>query len=986
MDLRAHCVIRRAGLLTAGCIMLAGVARMMAQNTAFTLMNSNQGVDWKIIPQSEVGGDSLRLFAPGCNTDAWVRASVPGTVFGSYVEAGREKDPNYADNIYCVDRAMYDRNFWYRTEFTVPDGFPREKLWLNFTGVNRDADVFLNGMYLGCIRGFMQRGTYDITPFVQKRSKNVLAVLVHVPQYPVSNGASPTYGSSAGWDWMPRVPGLNMGITGDVSLSTSGVATIVDPWITSDLPNPSLANISLRMEVQNHSQSRQHAVVKGVIRPGDVPFSLDLDLPPADSKRVLIDSHGFPRLSVLNPKLWWPNGYGPQNLYTCELQLNVNGSESDHAVIPFGVRTIVVDTAGSVMTMRVNGERIFIKGGNWGMSEYMLRVRGKDYDTRIRLHRDMNLNLIRNWMGSTTDEDFYAACDRYGILVWDDFWLDSGGGMPRDLNVFNANAVEKIKRLRNHPCIALWCGMNEGYPDPPLNDWLRADVAAFDGRHYHPNSHTDALSGSGPWYNLDPEEYFMRAAPGHWGGTDTWGMRSEIGTAVFVNLESFKQFIPPEKLWPRNELWDRHFFGPSAQYAGPGTYEKSIAERYGTPSGIGDFCRKSQLLNIETAKAMYEGWLDNLWNDASGIVIWMSQSAYPSMVWQTYDYYLDATGAYWGVKKACEPVHIQWNSATNSVKVINTTRQDLKNARAEAHIYSMDGSEVPGLRRSATVNVAKDSLQECFTLIFPGADLARGRNTVASSVGVKGEESSAAVDGSDNTKWESDFGLQQWIAVDLGRTRTLSHIRLNFDSPYAKTYKIQLSNDSLAWRDVYYTSEGKPGMADIRISPDTARFVRMYCIEKGTRLRVALWSFEVYDDSESQLSDTHFIVLRLHDGKGDLLSENFYWRGRTRLDYRGLASLASVDLTSNVRTSRKDGKCLIDVQITNPESSAAIAFAIHLSVVRAHGGERILPVFMTDNYFSLCRGETKKIRIECDEGQLGNDQPRVIVDQFNPVR
>jgi len=976
----------RAGLLLATCFVLFNAERMTAQSTIFSLKSSSPGVEWRITPQAEVGGDSVRMLSPGYNTDDWVRASVPGTVFGSYVDAGKEKDPNYADNIYGVDKSLYDRNFWYRTEFIVPNDSTRERLWLNVTGVNRDADVFLNGKYLGSVKGFMQRGTYDITRLAQRQSKNVLALLVYVPQYPISNGASPTYGSSAGWDWMPCVPGLNMGITGDVSLSMSGVATIVDPWISADLPNSSLANITLRTEVRNHSRSRQRGMLRGVIQPGNVSFSLDLDLPPTDSKIVLIDYRGFPQLSMQNPRLWWPNGYGPQNLYTCELQLLVNARESDHATVQFGMRKIVVDTSNNVMTLRVNGERVFVKGGNWGMSEYMLRARGKDYDTRIKLHKDMNLNLIRNWMGSTTDEDFYSACDTYGILVWDDFWLDSGGGLPRDINIFNANAIEKIKRLRNHPCIALWCGMNEGYPDPPLNDWLRANVAAFDGRHYHPNSHSDALSGSGPWYNLDPKDYFMNAAPGHWGGTDTWGMRSEIGTAVFVNLESLRQFLPPDKLWPRNELWDKHFFGPSAQNAGPETYEESITTRYGKPSGIEDFCRKAQLLNIETTKAMFEGWLDNLWNDASGIVIWMSQSAYPSMVWQTYDYYFDATGAYWGAKKACEPVHVQWNPCTNSVKAINTTSRDLEKATAEARIYSLDGSEVPALRKSALVNVAKDSLRECFTLTFPGIDLARGRNTAASSVGVRGEESSAAVDGNDKTKWESDFGLQQWISVDLEKARTLNHFRLHFDSPYAKTYKIQLSHDAATWRDVYYTSEGKPGITDIRITPDTARYLRMFCIEKGTRHRVSLWSFEVYDDSQSQLSDPHFIALRLNDQKGNALSENFYWRGGTHLDYRGLAGLAPVDLASKVRTSRTNGRCVIDVQITNPESSPAIAFAVHLSVVRSQSGERILPVYMNDNYFSLVRGETKRIRIECDEKQLGNGEPRVIIDHFNPTR
>jgi beta-galactosidase/beta-glucuronidase len=105
---------------------------------------------------------------------------------------------------------------------------------------------------------------------------------------------------------------------------------------------------------------------------------------------------------------------------------------------------------------------VFLKGGNWGMAEYMLRCRGDEYDTKVRLHKEMNFNIIRNWIGSTTDDEFYDACDKYGMMIWDDFWLNSIPNLPNDVNNFNANAIEKIKRVRNHPSIAIWCGDNEG--------------------------------------------------------------------------------------------------------------------------------------------------------------------------------------------------------------------------------------------------------------------------------------------------------------------------------------------------------------------------------------------------------------------------------------------------------------------------------------------------------------------------------------------
>ena len=953
------------------------------QERISSLNSSNPSIVWKLKPEAEVNIDSVKIFNPGFNTGDWVNASVPGTVFGAYVDDGIEKDPNYGDNIYHVDKSRYNHNFWYRTEFIVPKDFVNDIIWLNFKGVNRDADIFLNGKYLGTIKGIMQRGRFNISNIITRVHQNVLAVLVHIPQAPISNGASPTYGSSEGWDWMPYVPGLNMGIQDDVYLSNTGPVSIADPWIKTELPDTSLADIKIRVELKNNSSSNQSGELTGIINPGNITFSSPVTIPAHETKEIYFDNNGFPQLSIEGPNLWWPNGYGAQNLYSCNLQFLIKNKESDKANINFGIRKLVVDTSGDIMKIEVNGEKIFAKGGNWGMPEYMLRCSDKDYDTRVKLHKDMNFNIIRNWMGSTTNDKFYEACDKYGIMVWDDFWLNSSGGMPRDINIFNANAVEKIKRLRNHPCIILWCGDNEGDPPPPLNDWLKADVKSFDGRHYHPNSHSYSLTGSGPWSPLDPAEYFTNAAPGHWGGTEGWGMRSEMGTAVFVNYDSFIKFIPEDKLWPENEMWDKHFFGESAKYAGPDVYVKDINNRYGTAAGIKDFCRKAQLLNIETNKAMFEGWLDNLWNDATGLIIWMSQSAYPSMVWQTYDYYYDATGAYWGAKKACEPIHIQWNPAVNTVKVINTTLHDLKNCTAEAEIYSIDGTQNKDLYKTTKIDIEEDSLKTCFTLIFPDVDLACNKKAFTSTVGVKGEEPVSMTDANEKTKWESDFGDQQWAYIDLGEMNPVNHVRLNWDNSCAKIYKIQLSLDSKNWKDVYYTSEGEPGIIDIKFKTADASFVRMYCIEKNTRYRVSLWSFQVYYDSQKSLSDLHFIKLQLKDSSGKLLADNFYWRGKKYLDYKDINKIPAVNLDVKYKISKKSGKYKIGAQISNPVSSPAIAFVVHLKVIKKSNGEPILPVFMNDNYFSLLKGETKNINIDFDESQLNGDEPELIAEPYN---
>ncbi len=177
--------------------------------------------DWRISAQGDIT-QLPALFNDGYDMSAWVKATVPGTVFGDHVNAGIEEDPNYGDNIYRVDKKKYYKNFIYRNRFIVPGKLQSEKVWLNFEGINSRGDVYLNNVKLGVLDGFMRRGKYDVTNILKKGAANILVVLVYVPEEPIVNWASPTYLSAGGWDWMPYVPGLNMGITDDVYFTTSG--------------------------------------------------------------------------------------------------------------------------------------------------------------------------------------------------------------------------------------------------------------------------------------------------------------------------------------------------------------------------------------------------------------------------------------------------------------------------------------------------------------------------------------------------------------------------------------------------------------------------------------------------------------------------------------------------------------------------------------------------------------------------------------------
>ena len=948
---------------------------------------SLSGDAWKVAPQMDVAAPGEQLSTPGYDDRAWVGAQVPGTVFGSYVKAGLEKEPTYGDNIAKVDKAKYDRDFWYRTEFIGPAVGRAGKLWLNFDGVNRDADVYLDGTRVGETRGFMQRGRFDVTALVRAGRWNGLAVLAHLPRGE-ANAASPSFICSRGWDWMPRVPGLNMGVYKDVYLSRTGDISLADPWVRTMLLSRARADLSVQVEISNSSAAPVAGVLSGVIRPGGIAFSRVVTLGPGESRAVTLDAATFPALRVKNPRLWWPNGYGDPSLYTCRLAFRVGGAVSDAKTLRFGIRKYAYDADGGVLHFHVNGVRVFPKGGNWGMAEFMLRCHGTDYDTRLRFHREMHLNMIRNWMGMTADEAFYDACDRTGMMVWDEFWLNSGGSLPSDVNVYRANTVEKIKQVRSHACVALWCGENEGDPPAPLNDWLRADILTYDGgdRRYQPNSHAGDLSGSGPWHNLSLKQYFRNVGNGS--NIGDYGMRSEVGTATVPALSSVKRFLPPADLWPRDALWVQHFLGPSAGNAGPDGYSGDLDARYGQAGNAADYCAKAQLLNQETIKAIYEGWLDHINSGASGVLIWMSQSAFPSFVWQTYDYYYGLSGAYWGARAACEPVHIYWNAADDRIRVVNTGLHPFPALRAEAWVYNLDGSQK--LHVAGRVASRPGMVADCFTLHYPGGlsathflklrltdptgaivsenfywrgtkyqryatlndlkrvklrassrlttaggmdtlhaditnpagagavafvvqvgavqgrtgaailpafvsdgdfsllpgetkhltlqfahadaktgaprlsvdcwnnapkfrpvvdtgNLALDRAAAASSTEPDGDGSDAAVDGEASTRWSSAWGSDpQWLRVDLGKSESISRIELLWEAAYAKSYRIQVSDDGVHWTDIYQTVVGHGGEEDLPGLSGHGRYVRLYGTQRATQWGYSLYEFKVY--------------------------------------------------------------------------------------------------------------------------------------------
>ncbi|MDO5447757.1 MAG: discoidin domain-containing protein, partial [Prevotellaceae bacterium] len=640
-----------------------------------------------------------------------------------------------------------------------------------------------------------------------------------------------------------------------------------------------------------------------------------------------------------------------------------------------------------VLTFFINGRRIMAKGGSWGMAEYMQRCDAAEYDKKIRLHKDMNYNMIRCWTGCVTDEAFYEACDKYGIMAWDDFWLHSGEGHPDEIDAFKKNALDKVRRLRNHPCIALWCGANESRPLKEIDTYLREIVAKEDhsDRLYKASSNQDGLSGSSPWTNRPPRFHFETSLGGlvllnppyPYGIDYGYGCRSEIGMATMPNYESVDLFIPKEEQWPLPEdkvlsefndnVWNHHFYGARGGNAGPMYYRDCIYDRYGEPKSLQEYCDKAQYVNLEDMKGIYEAWNDKMGNDASGVLIWMSMSAFPSCVWQTFDYYYDTTGAYYAAKKACEPWHIQWNVVTDAIKVVNASNEDMNHVKAIAHVYDFNGKEITQLAKEKDLSLRAADVTEAFRLDFPRRNVALGCKATASS-STERFPAPLVTDGLMNTRWESEYSDPQWIMVDLGQQRNVATLRILWEGAYSKKYEIQLSDDAENWHTAYANDEGKGGTDIIDITPEKARYIRVMGLTRNSWFGHSIHEIEVYEPKEGNETPIQFIKLELRKENGELVSDNFYWRNSDiELDYKAFASLPEADITATIKS--KDvaaGKATVEVE----NHSATVAFGNRLRLINATTKERILPATMNDNYFTLLPGEKKTITIDAPADQM----------------
>jgi len=555
-------------------------------------------------------------------------------------------------------------------------------------------------------------------------------------------GDGPTFFCSEGWDWIPGIRDRNTGIWQNVELHLTGDVKFGDPQVITRIPQPvgSLAEVSIAVELQNQSRLEKTGILIASFE--GVNIEKKVTIPPNSSTRVHLAKEEFPELAVKSPRLWWPNGYGKPDLYNLALLFKENdGTVSDSKKIRFGMRETsvvlsamdskqkvgryefnptesrgemvikndhaslvdsvqgwvpsIADEKGTLpglkesnstetapyLELRVNGQRIPMRGGNWGMDDGMKNISRERLEPYIRLQRDANFNILRVWCGQSMSKDLYDLCDEYGIMVYNEFWLTTMGHNlpPTDSELLLKNAEDAIKRFRNHPSIVLWCGRNEGVPPPKIQQGLDELIRKHDGtRYYIPCSWRINITPSGPWRYTSLEFFYQQV-----------GFSTELGLPSPLTADSIRSMLAPEDLWPPNDVWAYHDWIPSSAMD-VRTYTNAIEQQYGEPADFEDFVKKAQLMNYVSHRAMYEGMNSHLWNPTTGRFLWMSHPSWPSMVWQIYGWDYQPNASFYGIKKACEPVHIQFNLTDRLVLAINTTNTAIPQAKATAKVYDLN--------------------------------------------------------------------------------------------------------------------------------------------------------------------------------------------------------------------------------------------------------------------------------------------------------
>jgi exo-1,4-beta-D-glucosaminidase len=586
-------------------------------------------------------------------------------------------------------------------------------VWLDFEGINYRANIWLNGKLIADdkqVAGAYRTYEFNVTAAIHAGKPNVLAVEVFAPK--------PDNLAITWVDWNPSPPDKEMGLWRDVYVTTTGPVALRHSQVitTVDMPALDKAHLAISADVQNAGDRPVKALIEGRIE--GIHIEQTVELAPHEKQRV-----EFAPVTIGQPRLWWPSGVGPQNLYDLDLTAKADGALSDSDSIRFGIReaTSELNDKG-YRVFKINGKPILIRGGGWAPDMFLRSSAGREIQ-EIRYVKDMHLNAIR-FEGKTENGRFLELCDREGIMVlagWCccDFWEQWKKWKPDDYAIAAESLRDQLWRIRNHPSVIAWL---YGSDNPPDEKAERNYLAVFKELNW-PNSILSSASATptklgaptgvrmtGPYEYVPPIYWYVDK---HAGGAYSFNTETSPGPAI-PPIESLRRMLPANHLWPIDDVWGFHAGGGPFKHLD--IFNEALQKRLGDATGVEDYARKAQVMAYDGERAMFEAYGRNKF-DSTGVIQWMMNNAWPSMIWHLYDYYLRPGGGYFGAKIACEPLHIQYSYDDRSVVVVNNEFQDFQHLKAAAKIYNLDMTEQ--FSQQAAVDVPANKSERIFPLSEP---------------------------------------------------------------------------------------------------------------------------------------------------------------------------------------------------------------------------------------------------------------------------
>lgn len=729
---RLYCS-RIAFILTA--LLTLGSAAVASDTPARQITKLLLHDNWQLQSSCLVHQEGGQISTAGFAANGWHRAQVPGTVVGSLVADKTYPDPTFGTNLRLFPGMDYRSaaifanqdmpqnspfrcSWWYRTEFVVSAAFARKTIWLRFLGINYRANIWVNGQNIAGrdeLAGAYRAFEFNVSKVLRPGKTNALAVEIFAPE---KNDLGLTW-----VDWNPTPADKSMGIWREVVLSSTGKVSIRKPFVASRLDSEQKdAQLTISAELRNASDQPVNGILHAEV--DSVKISQPVRLAAGETRIIHISPDQFPQMRLKKPRLWWPYPMGTPNLYTARLSFDMGSHVSDSTTLQFGIREVTSElTDKGYRLFRINGRRILIRGAAWA-PDLFLRWSSERLDADLSYVRDMGLNAIR-LEGRLDRDEFFEKTDRMGILVMPgwvccDAWERWKNWTDETKKIAAASLMDQIGRLRNHPSVFVWLNGSDNPPPAAIEDMYLGILRDLEWPNPSLSSASAAMtsvSGKSGVKMTGPYEY---VPPVYWlsdieaGGAYGFNTETSPGPAI-PTLESLKRFLPADHLWPIDDVWNYHAGG--GRFTNVNIFTDGLNRRYGQATSLEDYVRKAQAMAYDGQRAMFEAYARNKYA-STGVIQWMLNNAWPSLIWHLYDYYQVPAGGYYGTKKACEPVHVQYSYDDDSVAVINETDQSLRGMRVSAKLYNIDTMEKAS--REATLDLAPDSSAKAFDLSRPG--------------------------------------------------------------------------------------------------------------------------------------------------------------------------------------------------------------------------------------------------------------------------